>query len=115
MRARQYWIWSPHAPRLMVLITSREALRLRGEHVYPLAPLALPARAAPPEVLAQTAAVELFLDRALAQGVTLPPDAETVAAIAAICRRLDGLPLVSPFPNLKATHLRRDPLVPRYG
>jgi predicted ATPase/class 3 adenylate cyclase len=64
-------------PNLRMLVTSRAALRLSGEHEIQLAPL--------PEA----DAVTLFMQRARAVRADLEPD----AAIAEICRRLDGLPL----------------------
>lgn len=66
-------------PDLDVLVTSRAALRLSGEHVLPLEPLS-PGDAA-----------TLFVELAAARGVILRPD--TFASVDAICRRLDGLPL----------------------
>lgn len=80
-------------PRLVVLATSREALRVRGEREYRVAPLELPAEDAPPAALAQSAAAAFFLERARAVGVELELDAATAPVVAAICRRLDGLPL----------------------
>jgi predicted ATPase/class 3 adenylate cyclase len=82
-------------PRLKVLITSREVLRLSGEHGFPVPPLELPPIGArlKPDELTDFAAVRLFCDRAEAarDGFRLAPDnAETVVEI---CRRLDGLPL----------------------
>jgi non-specific serine/threonine protein kinase len=81
-------------PRLTLLVTSRVVLRLRGEHVYPLAPLALP----PPDLadgpaLGSAPAVELFVRRAQALDPAFRLDAQNAASIAAICARLDGLPL----------------------
>ncbi len=80
-------------PRLVVLATSRVALRVRGEHVYRLAPLALPETVASPEAVACAAAVALFVERARATGADLPVTAATAPVIVEICRRLDGLPL----------------------
>ncbi len=80
-------------PRLVVLATSRVALRVRGEREYRVAPLALPEDSASIETLARSPAVELFLDRAQAAGVDLTPDAVTGPVLAEICTRLDGLPL----------------------
>jgi len=80
-------------PRLVVLITSRVALRVRGEQVYVVKPLALPERAARPEALEQSPAAELFVERARAAGSTLTLSAETAPVVQEICRRLDGLPL----------------------
>jgi predicted ATPase/class 3 adenylate cyclase len=64
---------------LDVLVTSRTALRLSGEHVLPLEPLS------PDD------SVTLFVELAAARGVLLRPD--TLDSVDAICRRLDGLPL----------------------
>lgn len=66
---------------LRVLVTSREALRIRGEHELPVAPL-------PPSV-----AVALFAQRARAIQPDFALGDTTAAAVAGICRRLDGLPL----------------------
>jgi len=81
-------------PRLVVLVTSREALRLRGEHELPVPPLALPGRERlAPDELARYAALDLFLQRARAVRPGFDLTAENGPAIAEICRRLDGLPL----------------------
>jgi predicted ATPase/DNA-binding XRE family transcriptional regulator/Tfp pilus assembly protein PilF len=77
-------------PDLSILVTSREALHVRGERVYTVGPLALPER----EVdIGRSPAVRLFLERAADAGADLAKDATTAAAVAEICRRLDGLPL----------------------
>ena len=80
-------------PDLVVLVTSRVALRWRGGREYPIAPLALPDVADSPETLARAPAVELFVDRARAAGAELSLDAHTLPVVAEICRRLEGLPL----------------------
>ena len=80
-------------PRLVVLATSRAALRVRGEREYRVAPLELPVEDAPPAALLRSAAAALFLERVRAAGVVLQSDAATALVVAAICRRLDGLPL----------------------
>ncbi len=82
-------------PRLVVLATSRAPLRLSGERQYPVPPLPPPdaGSASRPENLAHHPALALFAQRAgaVAPGFALTP--ETAEATAAICRRLDGLPL----------------------
>ncbi len=79
--------------RLQALVTSREPLHVRGEQVYPVAPLALPHDVLALPVAARSPAVALFLERAGASGSDLPLDTTTIAAVVEICRRLDGLPL----------------------
>ncbi len=76
-------------PGLKVLTTSRTVLRLRAEHEYAVAPLAVGTA----DIAASSSAVQLFVDRASAvrRGFVLTQD--NAAAIVEICRRLDGLPL----------------------
>jgi predicted ATPase/transcriptional regulator with XRE-family HTH domain len=85
------------SPRLEVLATSRARLRLRGERELPVAPLAVPIVSgrdvAEPEGLAGLAAVRLFVERAQAVAPGFALTEKTAPAVAAICRRLDGLPL----------------------
>ena len=82
------------APGLAVLATSRAPLGIAGEREVPLPPLALPDAAAPsPATLAGVEAVRLFVDRARAAWPPFALDAGNAAAVAALCRRLDGLPL----------------------
>jgi predicted ATPase/transcriptional regulator with XRE-family HTH domain len=80
-------------PRVVMLVTSRVALQVRGGRDYPVAPLVLPDAAAPPQAQLSSPSVGLLVERARAAGTELPRDAETVRAVAEICRRLDGLPL----------------------
>ncbi|MFD9407071.1 BTAD domain-containing putative transcriptional regulator [Streptomyces sp. NPDC059989] len=79
------------APGLRILATSQEPLAVTGEHAWPVPPLDLPEPGADrPE---ESNAVRLFVARAAAAvpGFALEPD--NTEAIAAICRRLDGIPL----------------------
>ena len=83
------------APGLVVLVTSRAVLRLSGEHEFPVPPLPVPpAGAAPdPVQLRRYASVDLFAGRAYAADQGFELTAGNGAAVAEICRRLDGLPL----------------------
>ena len=80
-------------PHLRIIATSREALRIPGEQVYPVHPLPLPDRKANLETLARSEAVQLFVERAQA----LRPDFELTerdaAAVAELCARVEGIPL----------------------
>jgi predicted ATPase/DNA-binding CsgD family transcriptional regulator len=82
-------------PRLKLLVTSREVLRVRGEHEFVVPPLALPDQHLLPddETLARSGAVALFLERAQEVQPTLELTTVTAPQITDICRRLDGLPL----------------------
>ncbi len=83
------------APGVTALATSRVPLHLAGERQFAVPPLALPAPDQTPDLpaLLQVAAVRLFVDRARAVRPGLALTAEAAAAVAAICARLDGLPL----------------------
>ena len=81
------------APRLKVLASSREPLRVAGERELVLAPLSLPGPTASPQDIAAAAAVQLFLARAQEVVPGFDVTTEDAPTVAEICRRLDGLPL----------------------
>ena len=85
------------APDVRILVTSRARLRLSGEHEYVAPPLGLAELGEHEHVTwdaaAQSPAVQLFVARAQAVQDAFALTAENAAAVAAICRRLDGLPL----------------------
>ncbi len=83
------------APRLHILATSREALRVEGERVHRLSPLGVP-----PEDAALTSdaalrfpAARLFVERATASGARIDLGGANAAIVASICRKLDGMAL----------------------
>jgi predicted ATPase/transcriptional regulator with XRE-family HTH domain len=82
-------------PQLVVLVTSRASLQLSGEHELPVPPLAVPphGRVLSPDAIARYASVRLFVDRAAYVDPTFALTADNAPAVAAICARLDGLPL----------------------
>lgn len=83
-------------PRLEVLVTSREALRVRGEHVFAVPPLSLPPRSVTQlsvEIVVKYEAVRLFVERAREAWPSFALTDDNAGAVAEICGRLDGLPL----------------------
>lgn len=102
--------------RLTILVTSRVALRLYGEHEFPLAPLAVPDRdlAADRADLAAVPSVQLFLARAEAAN----PHADftsCLAAVADLCVRLDGLPLAIELVAAQAVSLTPAQMLDRFS
>ncbi len=102
------------APGLVVLATSRGPLHVQGEHEFPVPPLAVPGTAAGPEVAA-SGAVQLFAQQAgmARQGFAIT--AENAADVAAICRRLDGLPLAIELAAARVRLLAPRALLTRLG
>jgi predicted ATPase len=82
-------------PNLRILATSRAPLHVRGEHEYPVGPLALPApgQIGSLEVLGRIEAIALFVERAREISPRFDLTVDNAPAIAEISRRLDGLPL----------------------
>lgn len=83
------------APNVHVMATSREPLRAEGEHVHRLEPLEIPPSKS---VLSASetlkfSAVQLFIERATASGMTIDLSDRNASTIGNICRRLDGLAL----------------------
>ena len=81
---------------LRLLVTSREALRVRPEHLFPVPPLSLPGAVPDRRSAAELAgceAVQLFVERAQAVRADFRLTEDNADAVADICRRLDGLPL----------------------
>ena len=91
--ARMVEVLLRSTPSVSVLATSREPLRVPNEYVYRVPPLEVPAEdALGREDLLKTGAVKLYMARARDSEPQFSPD-KRVAAIAAICRQLDGIPL----------------------
>jgi predicted ATPase/class 3 adenylate cyclase len=82
-------------PKVRILATSREALRVAAETAWRVPPLALPdpERLPPVETLAQSSAVALFTDRAVSALPAFTLSEKNARLIVQICQRLDGIPL----------------------
>ncbi len=82
-------------PQIRILASSREPLHIAGEVTYLVPPLPTPDAGADTavEALAQFESIRLFIDRARAARPGFAVTAQTAPAVAAICRRLDGIPL----------------------
>ncbi len=108
---------------LRILASSRERLRVAGEAAYPVPSLAIPDRldaangdAPPPldlERLARTEAVRLFIDRARGAQHAFNVDRRNAAAVADICRRLDGIPLAIELAAARVDSLSVDQIASR--
>jgi predicted ATPase/DNA-binding winged helix-turn-helix (wHTH) protein len=89
-----------------VLVTSRETMRVDGERVFRVPPLDVPhATSEERERLLSYGAVQLFVTRAQALDDRFSPDLANLSEIAAICRRLDGIPLAIEFAAARAATL----------
>jgi predicted ATPase/DNA-binding winged helix-turn-helix (wHTH) protein len=96
-------------PNTTILATSREVLRIQGECVYRVPPLEIPAteNLEAQQILAHSAP-ELFITRATEFGWDLASQAQSLPAIAAICRHLDGIPLAIEFAAARVATLGID-------
>jgi predicted ATPase/DNA-binding winged helix-turn-helix (wHTH) protein len=99
-------------PNTSVLMTSREVMRIAGEHVFRVPPLAVPESSQGEDDAAlASSAVELFVTRAQALDDRFRLNATTLPAVASICRRLDGIPLAIEFAAARAATLGIQPVV----
>ncbi len=81
------------APELKILVTSRETLRVRAEQVFPVPPPSLPAASASTGAIAESEAVQFFVERARTVRSDFALSDGNAPNVAEICIRLDGLPL----------------------
>ena len=77
------------AADVRILVSSRTPLRIRGERLFIVQPLALPSA----DAISASPAVQMFTECALASNPELALDAAATQTVAAICTQLDGLPL----------------------
>ncbi|MFN8472600.1 MAG: tetratricopeptide repeat protein [Anaerolineae bacterium] len=116
------------APALKILVTSREVLRLRGEHDFAVPPLAVPPttdRGAVEDVrrpvsngaspITQYEAVQLFIQRAREAKADFAVTDANAPAVAEICYRLDGLPLAIELAAARVRLLPPEAILPRLG
>jgi predicted ATPase/DNA-binding winged helix-turn-helix (wHTH) protein len=101
-------------PAARVVATSREPLRAEGEWVYLVSPLAVPSEGGPDsDDPARYGAVRLFGERARTAGASFSSDTGVGAAVAGICRRLDGIPLAIELAAARAVDLGIEGLAAR--
>jgi predicted ATPase/class 3 adenylate cyclase len=102
-------------PKLKILVTSRVALRLQAEHEFAVPPLRLPRSKRLPDllILSQYEAVALFIQRALAVKPDFQVTNTNAPAVAAICSRLDGLPLAIELAAARVKHFSPQTLLAR--
>jgi predicted ATPase/DNA-binding CsgD family transcriptional regulator len=102
-------------PQLTLLVTSRGVLHLSGEHSFPVSPLMLPGTVVVPEVvdLLSCEAVRLFVARAQAVQPGFVLTEGNAAIVAALCVRLDGLPLAIELAAARVGHLPLGALLER--
>ena len=102
-------------PQVRIIATSRHRLGVPGEQVLPLDPLLTEAADVSAELLRDTAPVRLFTDRMRRIRPGLPATAETVALSAAVCHRLDGVPLAIELAAAQAAVIGLVPVLDRLG
>ncbi len=105
-------------PGLKLLVTSREALHMRGERVFPVPPLTVPkADQKNPSVqeLVRFDAIRLFLERARAVEPDFELTNENAVAVTEICSRLDGLPLAIELATARLNVLSPQGILDRLG
>jgi predicted ATPase len=103
-------------PKVFVLCTSREPLRVEGEWVYQVQPLDVPKEdALTLEDVLQTGAAKLFVTRAHAAQPRFQLNPTVAVSLGAICRRLDGMPLAIEFAAARASVLGVDEVALRLG
>jgi len=101
------------APGLRLLVTSRVPLRLAGEHVYPVPPLAVPSAAHDLAELARNDSIAVFTARAGAVDPRFRLTDENAAAVAGICGALDGIPLALELAAARVKLLGPDEILAR--
>ena len=103
------------APTVKLLVTSRAVLNVRAEREFAVPPLEVPEGEVTAVVAERSAAVRLFVERARLSKPDFRLDASNAMTIAAICRRLDGLPLAIELAAARVKILSPEALLARLG
>jgi predicted ATPase/DNA-binding winged helix-turn-helix (wHTH) protein len=105
-----------NCPNVAILATSRELLRIEGEYVFHVPPLALPSNdEAGGSDLLRHGAIQLFVIRTRAIRTEAGAGDLDIGAVAEICRRLDGIPLAIEFAAARAATLGTEHVRARLG
>ena len=102
-----------NAPLLTLLVTSRTPLRLRGEHIWAVAPLQAHVSEQTDTTIALSPAIELFVQRARTVQRDFTLDGQNAPIIALVCARLDGLPLAIELAAARSATLSPEALLRR--
>jgi predicted ATPase/DNA-binding SARP family transcriptional activator len=102
-------------PQVRIIATSRHRLGLPDEQVLPLDPLLTEAADVPVQRLGDSPPVRLFVDRLRRLRPAFPVTAETVELSAAVCRRVDGVPLAIELAAAQAAAIGLEPVLDRLG
>ena len=103
-------------PHVSVLATSREVLRVDGEYVYRVLPLDVPEHETEDRAtILERSAVQLFIARTRALGLSLTLNEANLSVIAPICRHLDGIPLAIEFAAARVATLGLQEVAARLG
>jgi non-specific serine/threonine protein kinase len=107
--------WLTGARDLRILVTSRARLHLSGEVDLPIPPLDVPESGHPPlrDIVCSSSATRLFVERARAVDPAFSVTDDNAAAITAICRQLDGLPLAIELASVHSVVLPPQALLTR--
>jgi predicted ATPase len=98
-----------------IIVTSREALRVAGEQIYPLQPLSLPEQVATAGTMERSEAVQLFVDRVQRQLPDFELTPARAPAVAEVCIHLDGIPLALELAAARARSLSVEQINARLG
>ncbi len=105
------------SPKLRIIVTSREPLRIAGEQVFPVSPLSWPdpQRVTEPDDLFDHPATRLFVERAQGLLPSFQATPRNAKSIAEICARLDGLPLAIELAASRVSMLSPEAMLIRLG